>query len=88
MASFAPRIRFFALKNQGFPDRQLRVDRVSKSNRIVLVPRNIYSQLNDELRHGLFPKDDISEKDSIPHSVRYELSAGPPLDLIDTVLRE
>jgi hypothetical protein len=22
------------------------------------------SQINDEMRHGLFPKDDISEKDS------------------------
>ena len=29
-----------------------------------LVLRIIYSQLNDEMRHGLFPKDDISEKDS------------------------
>jgi hypothetical protein len=27
-------------------------------------PHIIYSQLNDEMRHGLFPKDDISEKDS------------------------
>ena len=29
-----------------------------------LVSRIIYSRLNDEMRHGLFPKDDISERDS------------------------
>jgi hypothetical protein len=29
-----------------------------------LVPRIIYSQLNDGMRQGLFPKDDISKKDS------------------------
>jgi hypothetical protein len=29
-----------------------------------LVPPIIYSQLNDEMRQGLLPKDDISEKNS------------------------
>ena len=47
----------------------------------ILVSRIIYSGSKDEMRHGLFPKDDISKRDSTEFLFKSSLRESLPFRL-------